>query len=141
MSNLQRAIEIAVAAHATQTRKDGTPYILHPLRLMMAVDLPEARIVAVLHDVVEDTDVTLDDLKSEGFSEAIIEAVDCVTHEPNVSYEDYIQRIKGNEIARQVKLADLRDNSDVLQLPSVGDRELSRLAKYHKAFKTLTAAD
>lgn len=138
MSNLQRAIEIAVSAHAKQTRKDGSPYILHPLRLMMAVDSVEAKMVAVLHDVVEDTNVTLDDLKSEGFSDTVMGAIRCVTHEPDVSYDDYIACIKANPLARQVKLADLTDNSNLFEIPKLGERDLSRLAKYHRAFKVLS---
>ena len=141
MSNLQRAIEIAVDAHRKQSRKNGDPYILHPLRLMLAVDSPDAKIVAVLHDVVEDTDVTMDDLIAEGFSQPVIDALTLVTHERDVSYEDYIQKIKSNPLATTIKLADLRDNSNIHEIPRLKDRDLQRLAKYHRAMQTLSAPD
>ena len=141
MSSLQRAIEIAVEAHRNQTRRDGTPYVLHPLRLMLAVESIDARIVAVLHDVVEDCDVTLDDIRNEGFSETILTALELVTHAEGVSYEDYISRIKENEIAREVKLADLRDNSNIHELPDLKARDLERLKKYHLAYIRLNKMD
>jgi (p)ppGpp synthase/HD superfamily hydrolase len=84
MSSLQRAIEIAVEAHKSQTRKDGSPYVLHPLRLMMNVGPTEEKIVAVLHDVVEDTDMTFEQLRAEGFSEQVLDALELVTHEDDV---------------------------------------------------------
>ena len=138
MSNLQRAIEIAVNAHREQSRKNGDPYILHPLRLMHAVDSATEKIVAVLHDVVEDTDVTMDQLQSEGFSAEIIEALKLVTHDEQQPYDEYIASIKTNPIARIVKLADLSDNSNVFEIPNLADRDLKRLEKYHRAFKTLS---
>lgn len=139
MSDLQRAIEIAVAAHRGQERKDGSPYVLHPLRLMFSVATPEAKVVAVLHDVVEDTDVSLDDLRAAGFSEEILAAIDCVTHESSLSYDDYIARIKGNPLAREVKLADLRDNANLFEIPELREKDLRRLEKYHRAYMTLLA--
>ncbi|MEM6474282.1 MAG: GTP pyrophosphokinase, partial [Planctomycetota bacterium] len=138
MSDLQRAIEIAVSAHRGQTRKDGSPYVLHPLRLMMSVNASDERIVALLHDVVEDTSITSDDLEREGFSEHVLAALRLLTHDPEVSYEDYIQRLATNQLARTVKLADLRDNSNVFELPSIGERDLRRVEKYHRAFKFLS---
>lgn len=140
MSDLQRAIEIAVSAHRGQTRKDGSPYVLHPLRLMMSVNASDERIVALLHDVVEDTSITSDDLEREGFSEHVLAALRLLTHDPEVSYEDYIQRLATNQLARTVKLADLRDNSNVFELPSIGERDLRRVEKYHRAFKFLSRA-
>ena len=137
MSDLQRAIEIAVDAHRGQVRKDGSPYVLHPLRLMFSVADADAKVVAVLHDVVEDTAVTLDDLRAEGFSEAIMAAVECVTHEAGVAYEDYIQRIKENPIAREVKLADLQDNANLYEIPQLQSKDLQRLEKYHRAYMFL----
>lgn len=138
LSNLQRAIEIAVTAHREQTRKNGDPYILHPLRLMMAVDSTDAKIVAVLHDVVEDTETTMGDMRAEGFSNEVLTALECVTHEDGISYEDYILRIKANPLATVVKLADLRDNSNLHELIELRERDLQRMAKYHRAVKTLT---
>ena len=111
MSTLETAIRIAVTAHAGQRDKGGEAYITHPLRLMAAVDGEEAKIVAVLHDVIEDTAVTIDDLRRERFSETVLTAVACVTHRRDEPYADYIVRCKRHPLARQVKLADLADNS------------------------------
>ncbi|TWT92072.1 HD domain-containing protein [Stieleria varia] len=140
MSDLQRAIEIAVTAHRGQTRRDGTPYVLHPLRLMFSVESDNERIVAVLHDVVEDTSVSMDQLKSEGFTDEILAALALLTHDDGSSYEDYIDRIRPNPIARAVKLADLRDNSNLLEMPVLSEHDLTRAAKYHRAFMRLSEA-
>ena len=138
MKLLEKAIQIAVNAHAGQEGKDGSPYILHPLRLMTKMNSDEERIVAVLHDVVEDTDVTFDDLRKEGFPESTLEAVRLLTHEKAVPYEDYVRRIKPHPLARKVKLADLDDNSDLRRLSRVEDKDLERLRKYHRAWMILT---
>src|SRR6188768_414379 len=99
MSNLEKAIRIAVAAHAGQTDKGGAPYITHPLRLMAAVETEEEKIVALLHDVVEDTTVTLDDLRREGFSDSVLAGVACVTHRRDEPYAEYVIRCKHNPVA------------------------------------------
>ena len=138
MSDLQRAIEIAVLAHKGQTRKNGTPYILHPLRLMHAVESIPEKIVAILHDVVEDTEVTMEQLQNEGFSDSILRAIELVTHDDDQPYEEYIAAIKENELARVVKLADLCDNSNVFEIPELRPRDLERIEKYHKAFHSLS---
>lgn len=138
MADLQRAIEIAVTAHRGQTRKDGSPYVLHPLRLMFSVDSVPKKIVAVLHDVVEDTSVSIDDLKREGFSEEVLRALQLVTHQESQSYEDYIDAIQANPIARCVKLADLADNGNIFEIPDLSKNDLVRLEKYHKAFRKLS---
>ncbi len=137
MSNLETAIEIAVAAHKGQTRKDGSPYILHPLRLMMAVESESEKIVAVLHDVVEDTQVTTEQIKEQGFSDEVIDALKLVTHHDDQSYEEYIVEISKNPIATTVKLADLRDNGNFFVIPQLKSRDLERLEKYHKAYHDL----
>ena len=139
MTQLERAIQIAVEAHAGQKGKDGSPYILHPLRLMLKMDTEEARIVAVLHDVVEDTEVTLDDLRREGFSESVIENIQLLTHEDDTPYEEYVERIKPHPLARKVKLADLEDNSDIRRLSGIEEKDLQRLKKYHRAWQILTS--
>ena len=141
MSNLERAIEIAVAAHKGQQRKDGSPYVLHPLRLMMSVKSNDEKIVAVLHDAVEDTPVTFEQLQEEGFSDDVLKALRLVTHESEVSYVDYIAEIAKNRLARAVKLADLRDNGNIYEIPVLKSKDLERLGKYHDAFKTLTDAE
>ena len=138
MSTLESAIEIAVSAHKGQTRKDGSPYILHPLRLMMSVQSESEKIVAILHDVVEDTDVTLAQIQQKGFSDEVVDALRLVTHNPSQTYDDYISDIARNPIATAVKLADLKDNSNLFEIPEPKAKDFERLEKYHKAFKRLT---
>lgn len=133
MATLERAIQIAAGAHAGQVDKQGQPYILHPLRVMAGVDHPDARIVAVLHDVVEDTSVTFEDLESEGFSPAVLSALRLVTHDPAEPYADYVVRCHADPLARAVKLADLTDNTRldrVLMRPGLLARDSARNARY-----------
>jgi (p)ppGpp synthase/HD superfamily hydrolase len=135
MADLQRAIEIAVDAHRGQRQRNGLPYVLHPLTLMLRMDSLPAQMVAVLHDVVEDSEWTLSQLEAEGFAPEILEAIDCLTHRPDEPYEAYVDRL--NALARQVKLADLRDNMDIQRLPKLHDRDLDRLRRYHQAWLKL----
>ncbi|MDC3409139.1 GTP pyrophosphokinase [Burkholderiales bacterium] len=136
---LERAIEIAVEAHKGQLDKGGNPYILHPLRVMMSVDLELEKIVAVLHDVVEDSNWTFEALLAEGFSIEVIEALKSVTkNSNNEDYDSFIQRAIGNPIGRKVKTADIRDNLDVTRIPDIGEKDLQRISKYKKALKILT---
>ncbi|MCB9891493.1 MAG: bifunctional (p)ppGpp synthetase/guanosine-3',5'-bis(diphosphate) 3'-pyrophosphohydrolase [Planctomycetes bacterium] len=137
MADLQRALEIAVTAHRGQLQRSGLPYVLHPLQLMFQVDDPDARICAVLHDVVEDTEWELDGLRAEGFSDSVLAALDCLTHREGEPYADYVERIATNPVARQVKLADLRHNIDLLRLPEVRKTDLQRLERYHQAWLRL----
>jgi (p)ppGpp synthase/HD superfamily hydrolase len=137
MSTLTRAIIIATQAHEGQLDKGGNPYILHPLRLLTKAPDDESRIVAVLHDVVEDTDVSLQNLFEEGFSWDIVDAIDCLTHRKRDSYDDYIQRIKTNLLATTVKLLDLGDNRDLSRIPNPSDKDFERLKKYNKAISEL----
>lgn len=134
MSDLQRALEIAITAHRGQVQKNGLPYVLHPLTLMLSVTSTEAKIASVLHDVVEDTDWTLTDLETEGFAPTIIDALNCLTHRDEESYDTYIERIHTNAIAREVKLADLKDNMNIRRIPTLQDKDLNRLKKYHQAW-------
>ena len=138
MANLARAIEIAASAHIDQRRKDGSPYVLHPLRLMFNVSGDIERMAAVMHDVVEDTDWTLDMLRDEGFSEELLTALDLLSHRDEDSYDTYVKKIAENPIARRVKLADLQDNMNLLQCPTISDKDLQRTAKYHKYWTMLT---
>jgi (p)ppGpp synthase/HD superfamily hydrolase len=137
MTLLEKAIEIAVRAHAGQKGKDGSPYILHPLRVMTRLAGDEERMAAVLHDVVEDTEVTLEDLRTAGFPEEVLETVRLLTHEQGISYEDYVERLRPHPMARRIKLADLEDNSDIRRLSGIEDRDLERLRKYHRAWQIL----
>lgn len=134
MSTLERAIAIALTAHAGQVDKVGAPYILHPLRLMLRVSTTDEQIVAVLHDVVEDSTVTLADLRNEGFSPVIIAALDCLTHRAEVDYAAYVAHLSENPLARRVKLADLADNMDIRRLDTLDPKALARLERYHQAW-------
>ena len=137
---LDRAIEIAVKAHMGQVDKGGNPYILHPLRVMMSVDGELEKIVAVLHDVVEDSDWTFEALLADGFSTEVIEALTSVTKESeDEDYDLFIQRAMQNPIGRKVKIADLRDNLDVTRISEITDTDVKRINKYKKALKLLSA--
>ncbi|MDQ7779730.1 MAG: HD domain-containing protein [Planctomycetota bacterium] len=138
MSTLERAIEIAARAHAGQVDKAGAPYVLHPIRVMLRVQTVEQRIAAILHDVVEDTDVTLGDLRRKGFSLRVIAAVEALTRRSNEAYDDFVTRASKNAIAKRVKLADLEDNLDMSRLPHPSPRDLHRLKRYRRAKKRLS---
>jgi (p)ppGpp synthase/HD superfamily hydrolase len=137
--NLERAIAIAATAHAGQVDKGGAPYILHPLKVMLRMSTLEERIVAVLHDVVEDCGVSLDDLRTEGFSEEVLMAIESVTKVPGESYEDFVDRAAQNAIGRVVKLADLEENSDLSRIASPSWEDLERIEKYRRAMGRLRA--
>jgi (p)ppGpp synthase/HD superfamily hydrolase len=139
MATLEHAIALAAQAHEGQVDKAGAPYILHPLRMMLSVDTPEARVAAVLHDVVEDTPVSLEELRAEGFSEAVIGAVEALTKRPEEEddYDAFIRRVAPNPLARQVKLADLRDNCDVSRIAQPSQKDWRRIEKYKRAIQYL----
>ena len=137
--DLERAIQIAVEAHAGVTDKGGKAYILHPISVMMRCETDDEKIVAILHDVVEDTDWTFEALRKEGFRETIIEALKTVTkHSDDEDYDEFIQRSLANEIGRKVKIADLRENLDVTRIGELTDKDIERINKYKRALKTLT---
>ena len=138
MSTLERAIAIAANAHAGQTDKAGVAYILHPLRVMLMLETEAERIVGVLHDVVEDTAVTYEDLRVAGFTEEILAALDSVTRRDDEDYEAFVLRAGQNPIGRRVKLADLKDNSDLSRIPSPTEKDYARLEKYRRAIATLS---
>lgn len=138
MATLEKAIQIAAQAHKGQKDKSGAPYILHPLRMMMRVESEAAMIAAVLHDVVEDSDWTLEQLRGEGFSEEILQAVDCLTNRDGESYDEFIVRVQASAIARQVKIADLEDNMNVKRIGEMTPKDLARIEKYHRAWRALT---
>ncbi|MBP3997048.1 HD domain-containing protein [Pseudomonas koreensis] len=134
---LERAIAIAATAHAGQVDKGGAPYILHPLKVMLRMSSLEERIVAVLHDVVEDCGISLEDLRKEGFSEVVLSAIESVTKVPGESYEDFVERAAQNPIGRVVKLADLEENSDLSRIASPSWEDLERIEKYRRAIGRL----
>ena len=140
MGSVEDAIGLAVQAHHGQTDKYGQPYILHVLGVAGRCRSVEEKIVAFLHDVVEDTDHTFDDLRQLGFSERIIEAVECLTRRKGESYDAFVERIAPNPLARAVKLADLEDNMDVRRSTrEMKDKDAERMEKYRKAWQYLAA--
>lgn len=138
MATLDRAILIAAQAHMGQRDKGGAPYILHPLRMMMRMESEAAMIAAVLHDVVEDSGWTLEQLRGEGFSEEVLLAVDCLTRKDGESYDEFVGRAQANPIARRVKIADLEDNMNVKRLGKMTAKDLARIEEYHRAWRALT---
>ena len=141
MADLETAIGIAVDAHRGQKDRAGAPYILHPLRMMFRVQTDAERMAAVLHDVVEDTAWTLDDLRARGFPDQVVEAVDHLTRRPGESYEAFVERAAGHPVARRVKIADLEDNLDVRRIGNVGESDAERLNRYLRAWRRLTAEE
>ena len=136
---LNRAIEIAVSAHEGQLdTNNGRPYIEHPFRVMSAGQTLQEKIVGVLHDVVEDTPWTLEQLTEEGFSKEVIDGIDAMTRRDNESYDDYLLRVQDNPLATRVKLNDLTDNMDIRRWNEIPYHELARLQKYLKAYKQFT---
>lgn len=134
------AISLAASGHQSQTDKAGNPYILHCLYVMNKCRHydEETMQMAVMHDLIEDTDTTLDDLRQLGFSERVISGLDCLTHRKDEPYGDYIERISSNIDAMRVKCKDLRHNSDITRMKGVRQKDFDRIAKYHEAFKLLT---
>lgn len=142
MTLLEKAIALALRAHSGQTDRYGQPYILHPLFIMQQMDTEAERIAAILHDVVEDSDITLDDLRVEGFPAEAIEAVRLLTHDKSeTSYEAYIATLKPNAIARKIKLADLQHNMDIRRMDRVRPEDVERLQRYRQAWETLKEKD
>jgi len=135
---LKKAITLAKEAHKGQVDKGGQDYIKHPLRLMEQMPTEELKIIAVLHDVVEDSHYTFEDLLKEGFSADTIDALRALTKQENEPYEDFIQRVKKNTLAIKVKLADLHDNSNLDRIPNPTEKDLKRIEKYKKAIKELS---
>ena len=139
MSTLERAIEVAAASHAGQFARCGNPYILHPLRVMLALRTTEQQITAVLHDVVGDTHVTLEDLERAGFSGDVVDAVGALTKREGESRIDAARRAAANPIALHVKLADTRDNMDLKRIADPYGIDAVRLKEYHEVCAYLIA--
>lgn len=141
---LAKAIALASKVFENRLDKGGQPYILHCIRVMLAVAPNVIRMqIAILHDVVEDTKddpepITLADLYKMGFEERVVTAVGILTHDKSIPYLDYIKPIALNEDALQVKLADLKDNSDITRLKGIGKKELDRIEQYHRAYLYLS---
>ena len=138
MPTVEDAISLAVRAHAGQKDRYGQPYILHVIRVVARLFDPPAQMAAALHDVVEDTAVTLDELRLMGYSEAVLAAVECVTRRNNETSAKFIERIAPNPLDVTVKLADLEDNMDLRRGGLLRADDLERVARYQRAWKRLT---
>lgn len=134
---LYEALMTATEAHQFQKDKSETDYIWHPVYLALQMDTEEEKIVALLHDVIEDSNFTAHDLLNSGFNCEVVSAVHLLTKRTGENYFDYIRRIKDNSLARKVKLADLKHNSDLSRLTVVSENDLKRTEKYQKAIKIL----
>lgn len=133
----KKALKLCFETHKDQIDKSDMPYVFHPFHLAEQMTDEDTTIVALLHDVVEDSDRTIEDLREMGFGERVLEAIALMTHAPEVPYMDYVAQIKPNPIARAVKLADLRHNSDMSRLETVTPYDLVRAEKYKKAIALL----
>ena len=138
MDIIEKSLEIALKAYSGQLDKAGKPYILHPLRIMSKMDCEYEMSVALLHDVIEDSDYSCEDLIAEGIPFEVVEAVQFLTKIDGEPYDQFIDRVIGNVLAVKVKLADIEDNINLLRLDLIGEKDLERVTKYHKAWKKLT---
>lgn len=131
------ALQIAYNAHHEQLDKGGNAYFLHPVFVALQMDTEEEKITGILHDVIEDTDITLEDLKRQGFSENVIAAVDAMTRRDGETYMEFIKRLSVNEIARRVKIQDIRNNMDLSRIPEPTKKDWDRMDVYMKALTYL----
>lgn len=137
MNVVELAFKVAKKAHFGQVDKAGVDYIKHPITVASYVETDEEKAAAYLHDVIEDTSLTLSDLEEYGFSQSVLEAVDILTKKKGQDYQSYLNLVKTNRLARVVKLADLKHNSDLSRLSEVTDKDLKRYKKYQEAIKYL----
>lgn len=135
----KKAMTLCFRAHRDQLDKSGMPYVFHPFHLAEQMQTEQTTIVALLHDVAEDTPITLAQIAQMGFGEAVMEALALLTHDPGVDYMDYVRAIREDPIAKAVKLADLRHNSDLSRLDTVDEKALARREKYLQAIAILEA--
>ena len=132
-----RALQIAIQAHREQKDKSGREYIMHPIRVAERCKDPRAKIVALLHDTIEDTGVTAEYLHSEGFPDELVNGVLSVTKQDGETYDDFVRRATENAIGREVKIADLEDNMDIRRLKEITEEDVARLRKYLRAWQYL----
>ena len=137
----KKAMRLCFKAHRDQVDKSGLPYVFHPFHVAEQMTTEETTVVALLHDVIEDTDYTLADIAAMGFPQPVLDALNLLTHDDRVPYMTYVAAIKSDPIARAVKLADLRHNSDLSRLDQIDDKALERVQKYRSAIRLLTADD
>lgn len=133
----KKAMILCFEAHKDQKDKSGLPYVFHPFHLAEQMETEETTIVALLHDVAEDTAITLEDIAKMDFGAPVLDALTLLTHDPSVEYMDYVSEIKKNPVAKAVKLADLRHNSDLTRLDTVDEKALARNKKYKEAIALL----
>ncbi len=141
IKSLNDAIALAIKAHSGQVDKVGKPYIFHPMRVMQAMDTDVEQIVAVLHDVVEDSRLTVSELESMGYSKKIVRAIDCLSKREGEEYFNYIDRVKSSMLATKIKLADLNDNLDPNRIPvEPEEKKAERIIRYRKTIDLLTTS-
>ena len=134
---INEALKIAYSAHLGQVDKSGVPYIFHPFYVAMQMDNTDEIVTALLHDVLEDSDITIDEIENIGVSKKVVEALLLLTHDESMKYLDYIEKLKTNDLARKVKLADLHHNSDESRLEADTQKTRERREKYKKAIEIL----
>ena len=137
MKLIETSLQIALRAYAGKTDKAGREYILHPLRVMAKMNTDLERSAALLHDVIEDSDITPAQLLAEGIPAEVVEAIQYLSKNEGEDYQDFVARAKRNKIAARVKIADIEDNIDVLRLSSLDEWDLARIKKYHTAWRFL----
>ncbi len=132
-----KALSLAKVAHAGQVDKGGNPYINHPIAVSEMLESEEEKTVAILHDIVEDTAITLDDLRKQGFPEHVVEAVQTLSKGKGIAYEDYIENVKKNKLALAVKIADMTHNSDLSRIQNPTAKDYARVEKYRRIMRGL----
>ena len=137
----KKALSLCFEAHKDQVDKSGLPYVFHPFHLAMEMTDELSTVVALLHDVVEDTDYTLQDLEDMGFPPAVLDAIDLMTHREGVPYMEYVAAIQTNPLARIVKMADLRHNSNITRVDNPTEKDYARVEKYRQAMALLEQAE
>jgi hypothetical protein len=137
MPTVEDAITLALLAHRGQRDKAGSPYLLHPLRVMLRFRSEPEQMAAVLHDVVEDSPCTLQQLRAWGYPEEVVQAVDCLTRREGETYDQFIERILPHPLARRVKIADLEDNLDLTRIADPQQQDRDRMERYRKALGVL----
>jgi hypothetical protein len=138
---LEKAVALAVKAHAGQRDKSGEPYVFHPLRMMLRSQTFEEKLVSVLHDVIEDSDYTLKELRQEGCPEDVLIAIEHLSRRNDESYDEFIERALSNALARKVKIKDLEDNMNLLRYGEIDEKISEKLAKYHRAWRRAQDAE
>ena len=126
----KKALKICFQAHKNQTDKNDIPYVFHPFHVAEQMNDENSTVVALLHDVVEDTEYTMEDLKNAGFNDTILTAIDLLTHKDGVSYQDYIEAMTDNPLAVKVKIADLQHNADISRIDNPTAKDVERVEKY-----------